>query len=99
MSASLAAAAASACVLASARAVSDGLLGGCRRLGSGPVGGLLVLLAQARLDAAGDILRDRLLAQGAEVSLRMQVRLVRLAIELIQRHGPPSPCKYPASVD
>jgi hypothetical protein len=46
-----------------------------------------VLLAHPRLDAAGDILRNRLLAQGAKVSLRMRAP-ERLAIELIQRHAP-----------
>jgi hypothetical protein len=63
------------------------LLGSRSHLGASLIEGLLVLLAYPRLDAAGDILRDRLLTQGAKVSLRMHVPK-RLAIELMQRHAP-----------
>src|SRR5262249_10106099 len=67
-----------------------GLLGGNGHLGAGLGAGCLLLLAHPRLDAAGDVLRDRLLAQRAELALGMCVSFW-LAIELEQRHWRRSP--------
>jgi hypothetical protein len=68
----------------------DGLLGRHGHLGARVGDGRLLLLAHPPLDAAGDILADRLLAEGAQVALRVRVRL-GLAIELEQGHAEQPP--------